>query len=78
MCEVCEERKCSRHCSCKYINNCNYEKYPCNHNSIYDARCMYRHPYQNKSYYGNYYGPGYRDTYLMDLLNSDRGSVKQV
>lgn len=79
MCEG-KEKKCSRHCSCENIKYSCYEKYPSNQNSIYDARALYRRPWYQKNnfYYGNYCGCGHCDTYLMDLLNSDRGNFKQA
>lgn len=72
---------CNKGINNAYHENNHYDNYSSNRrkcNSIWDARSMYRHPLNNSSYYGNYWGCGYRDTYLMDLLNSDRGSVKQV
>ena len=63
-----------------------HENYHRNHNSIYDARCMYRrlpccdlnNNYTNFNNCVNCANCYSSDNYIMDILNSDRGSVRQV
>lgn len=78
---MCEERKCSTQFTCEDINS------HCDCNCIYDAKCLnrrpwYPYPYNNNCYFRNYYFRnyyyGYCDPYLMELLNSDRGNIRNV
>jgi hypothetical protein len=75
-CDHCHQKEHYHYCYQR--PHYHYEKKHYHCNSIYDARsfCRKSQGYDN-SKVGNYYY-GYRDTYLMDLLNSDRGGVKQV
>lgn len=76
-CDNYRRDRCTNHRHDRCNNHNHYH-----HNSIYDAKCLYRcvqQPSNVMNNCNNYYNCGCEcDYYSMIIFNSDRGSVRQV